>query len=401
MAFQANSRVERVVMLRYGEIFLKSEPVKRHFVGTLLRNCTRALGAAGLSHRAEVHRGRVILHGECPEEIASIVSRLFGVVDVSICTLTLPDPRSVTDAAVALASVNLRPGLRFAVRARRQGVEGITSQELGARVGAAILDAVPSARVDLGSPEYEVFVELRDFGGLVYDSRIPAPGGLPWGTQGKILALLSPGIDSPVAMWMMMRRGCEVDALHVHGGGYAGDDVLSTTLRHVSTLSSWCAGFPINLHVADAGDFYDDLVRRAEPRLRCVLCKRFMMRLGSRLVTRGGYLALCTGDSIGQVASQTMANLSVISQAATVPLVRPLVAFDKQDAVNLAKKIGTFERQPGDLACSAVPRVPATTSRLEGVIAMEEKIGMDDHVSYAMERLRLYCALNGALVKPE
>src|SRR5690606_26476527 len=105
MAFQADSRVERVVMLRYGEIFLKSEPVKRHFVGTLLRNCTRALGAAGLSHRAEVHRGRVILHGECPEEIASIVSRLFGVVDVSICTLTLPDPRSVTDAAVALASI--------------------------------------------------------------------------------------------------------------------------------------------------------------------------------------------------------------------------------------------------------------------------------------------------------
>jgi len=391
------SSEEQGVMLRYGELFLKSEPVKRHFVGLLLRNCGRALESGGLSFRAEVHRGRIILHGEKPDEMAGIISRIFGVVDVAVCTLTPPDPEEVKNAAVRRATAGLHPGQRFAVRARRQGVEGITSQELGADVGSAILHAVPTAIVDLSSPEYEVFVELREFGGLVYDSRIRAPGGLPWGTQGKILALLSSGIDSPVAIWQMMRRGCVVDALHIGSGDFAGRDVLPTALRHFSILSTWCSGFPMTLFYADASRFYATLIARATPRLRCVLCKRFMMYLGSELAKQQGHLALCTGDSLGQVASQTLDNLAVVSGAATVPLLRPLVAYDKQETVQLAKRIGTFDPHPGDLACSVVPRIAATTSRVEDILAMEEKIEMQSHVSETLEYLQIYTVLNGKL----
>lgn len=391
------SSEEKVVMLRYGELFLKSEPVKRHFVGLLLRNCGRALESAGLSFQAEVHRGRIILHGEKPDEMAVIISRIFGVVDVAVCTLTSPDPDAVKDAAVRLATTGLHPGQRFAVRARRQGVEGITSQELGAELGSAILHAVPTSTVDLSTPEYEVFVELRGFGGLVCDSRIRAPGGLPWGTQGKILGLLSSGIDSPVAIWQMMRRGCVVDALHIGSGNYSGSDVLPTALRHFSILSTWCSGFSMTFFYADASRFYETLIARATPRLRCVLCKRFMMYLGSELAIREGHLALCTGDSLGQVASQTMDNMAVVSGAATFPLLRPLVAYDKQETVQLAKKIGTFDPHPGDLGCSVVPRIAATTSRVEDVKAMEEKIEMQSHVADALDGIRVYTALNGKI----
>lgn len=386
---------DKVVMLRYGELFLKSEPVKRHFVGLLLRNCGRALESAGLSFRAEVHRGRILFHGEEPDKIAEILTRIFGVVDVSVSTRTTPDPDAVKDAAIRYATGKLHSGQSFAVRARRQGVEGISSQELAADVGSAIIDAVPGVNVDLGSPEYEVFVELREYGGLVYDTRLQAPGGLPWGTQGKILALLSSGIDSPVAIWQMMRRGCEVDALHIHSGPHAGSDVLQAALRNLSILSTWCSGFPMRLYRADAGHFYETLIDRATPRLRCVLCKRFMVHLGSELAMREGHLALCTGDSLGQVASQTMANLAVVSGAATVPLLRPLIAFDKQETVALAKKIGTFDSHPGDLACSVVPRIAATLSKPDEIQALEEVVEMQSHVSSVAENIRMYIALNG------
>src|SRR5208282_956530 len=200
---------EKVVMVRYGELFLKSDPVKYHFIGILLRNIRKALETAGHSCRFESPRGRIFISGEKPEEIAGIISRVFGVVDVSVCTRVAADPGDLRDAAVALAAAHLHAPSRFAVRGKRQSKTGMNSQQLGEFIGSAIYDAIPGLTVDLTHPEYELYAEVRDCGGLVYDSRIPAPGGLPWGSQGKVLCLLSSGIDSPVASWLAMKRGCE------------------------------------------------------------------------------------------------------------------------------------------------------------------------------------------------
>ncbi len=387
-----------VVMVRYGELFLKSEPVKRQFIQLLQRNIGKALESEGLSHRFELHRGRILIHGDDPPAIAAVVSRIFGIVEVSVCTLaksTIPD---VSRAAVERAAARLRNGGSFAVRARRQGVEGITSQEIGAQVGSAIIDMFPSATVDLRSPEYEVFVEMREFGSLVYDSPIPAPGGLPWGTQGRALALLSAGIDSPVATWLMMKRGCEMACLHIDGGRYAGSDVLPRALTHHATLSTWCRGFPMELLVVDAEPFYEALTSSAPARFRCVLCKRFMLALGSRIVRDRHYAALVTGDSLGQVASQTLANLATISDAASVPLIRPLIAWDKNETVALARKIGTFHAEPADLACHAVPRMPATAAGAQEIRAAEQRLGMDDLIEAAPDRITIRKALNGKIL---
>jgi thiamine biosynthesis protein ThiI len=387
-----------VVMVRYGELFLKSEPVKRQFIQHLQQNIGKALESEDLAHRFELHRGRILIHGDEPHKIADIVSRIFGIVDVSVCTLTESSIQAVSRVAVEMAALHLSDGGSFAVRARRQGVEGITSQEIGARVGAAIIDAFPKATVDLTRPEYEIFVEMREYGSFVYDCPLPAPGGLPWGTQGRALSLLSAGIDSPVATWLMMKRGCEMASLHIDGGRYAGADVLSRALAHHATLSTWCRGFPMELLVADAEPFYEALVSRPPARFRCVLCKRFMLRLGSLLVRDRHFAVLVTGDSLGQVASQTLANLTTISDAATVPLVRPLIAFDKNETVAIARKIGTFHPEPADLGCHAVPRMPATAAGADEIREAEERLGMDELVEAAMERITMKKALNGKIL---
>jgi thiamine biosynthesis protein ThiI len=387
-----------VVMIRYGELFLKSEPVKRHFIQSLTRNIGKALQSEGLSCRFELHRGRILIHGDDPERIAQVASRIFGIVEVAVCRLTGNSISEIADVAVEMAKTRLRDGTSFAVRARRQGVFGITSQEIGAQVGSALCEAYPGVRVDLSHPEYEVFVEMRDFGALIYDSAIPAPGGLPWGTQGKALSLLSSGIDSPVAAWLMMKRGCEMASLHVDGGTYAGSDVRKTAFRHHAILSTWCAGFPMDLLVVDAEAFYDAITKTGPARYRCVLCKRFMLGLGSAITKDRHFEALVTGDNLGQVASQTLTNMAIISEAATVPVLRPLIGFDKDEVVRIARKIGTFEIKQGDLGCRAVPKTPATAALSEEIREAEAAVGMEGLIHDAMDRVTVVKALNGTII---
>ena len=149
-----------VVMVRYGELFLKSEPVMRQFISLILKNMAKALSSKGISHRFEVHRGRLLVHGDDPGAIAEVASRTFGIIDVSICTLTGNSLEELSDTAAIFARNHLKPGMSFAIRGKRQGVTGINSQELGARVGAAVLSEIPEAVVDLTHPDYELFVEL-------------------------------------------------------------------------------------------------------------------------------------------------------------------------------------------------------------------------------------------------
>lgn len=393
---------EILVMARYGELFLKSEPVKHYFIGMLLRNIRKALGAGGLACRYETPRGRILIYGDRPEEIAAIVSRIFGIVDVSICRRTTPNIAEISAVALALALPRLSAGMSFAVRAKRQYKTGPDSQELGRAIGSHIFDAIPGLAVDLDHPDYEIFVEVRDFGGLVYDSRIAAPGGLPWGTQGRVLVLLSSGIDSPVASWLAMKRGCEITHLHLDAGKWAGTDVLAAAIDNHRKLSCWSPGFEIQMLVADSEPLYDAMrTLRIPPRFRCVICKRFMHRVAARLMAKEGAQALVTGENLGQVASQTLANLSVISEAVTVPVLRPLITYDKEETITLARKIGTFEARPGDLACRAVPRMPATKASSEEIRQCEERMDLDLLVGNAAGSLRFVMALDGRITRED
>jgi thiamine biosynthesis protein ThiI len=389
-------------MVRYGELFLKSEPVKRHFIGLLVRNIRRSLDAAGLSFTYETPRGRILIYGDDPDAIAAEVARVFGVVDASVATITGNTPEELISAARTLGKKHLKAGMRFAVRAKRQkGSGGPDSQELGRIVGSGLLDDQPEAKVDLTHPAYEVFVEARGNGGFVYDHRIPAPGGLPFGTQGNALGLLSAGIDSPVASWLMMKRGCGMVHLNMDAGRWAGGATAAGAIENHRRLSLWVKGFPLRMLIVDSSPLYDAMAGGVPQRYICVVCKRFMFRVAAKLLPVEQAEVIVTGENLGQVASQTLSNLAVISSAVNVPVIRPLVTYDKTEIITIARKIGTFNQNPGDLCCRAVPAMPSTGANLTEVIAAEEKIDFDHLVSQAIERIKVVTALNGEITVHE
>jgi len=391
---------ETLVMARYGELFLKSEPVKHHFIGILLRNIKKALGATGITCRYETPRGRILIYGDEPEQIAGIVSRIFGIVDVSVCHRTSAGLLELNLCAFALASPNLSAGMSFAVRAKRQHKTGLTSQELGTEIGSYIYDHIPGLRVDLDDPDYEIFVEVRDFGGLVYDNRIPGPGGLPWGTQGRVLVLLSSGIDSPVASWLVMKRGCEITHLYLDAGRWAGADVTAAAIDNHRKLSLWCAGNTISLVIVNSEPLFDLMSRlKIPPRYRCVICKRFMQNVAGRIMAHEGALAVVTGENLGQVASQTLANLGVIADGITVPVLRPLITYDKEETITIARRIGTFDATPGDLGCRAVPKMPATAAALDEIRECEQQMVIGELAACACSGLRFVTALDGRIME--
>jgi len=392
--------MEEAVLVRFGEIFLKSEPVRQRFMQVLGRNCARALEASGIGHRVDIHRDRIIIHTPEPEGAVNRVTQVFGVVDASPCTLTDPTLPACVEAAVRRARRHLRPGMTFAVRARRRQVSGFSSQELAAAVGAAIREEIPGAGVDLDDPGYEIFVEARPFGGLVYDARISGPGGLPLGTQGTVLSLLSAGIDSPVASWLMMRRGCPVVHLTFDAGRFQGGAVRERVIRHHAVLSGYSPGHTLELMVADAEPFFESLVGDITPRFRCVLCKRFMVRAASVIAEMEGLPALVTGENLGQVASQTLDHLALIDERATVPILRPVITWDKNETIALARQIGTFETDAGDLGCRVVPARPATAATRAQVEREEEKLDIDGLIRDACGSIRRIRALNGRIIRP-
>lgn len=348
------------VMVRFGELFLKSEPVRRRFLNVLMRNIDLALTTESVDHKIELYRGRILIHSPTPGAAIPVLSRIFGIVDVSLTLVTIPTKEELSRAAMFFAHNNLNPGMSFAIRARREGIPDYTSQELAAFIGSDILTLVPDATVDLTNPDYEIHVEARKEGGLVYDTRVSGPGGLPLGTQGTIISLLSAGIDSPVSSWLMMKRGVTPTFLHMDGGSYGGDANWGCTKSNLCQLSRWSPGVPLTMYVIQGKPFFDAVTRIQKTRYRCIICKVFMLMLAEALANECGAEGIITGDNLGQVATQTLTNLSLLSSVTGVPIFRPLIAYDKEEIIQHAKIIGTFIAEPGNTSCYVVPKHPAT-----------------------------------------
>jgi thiamine biosynthesis protein ThiI len=386
------------VMVRFGELFLKSEPVRRQFMKVLIGNIKGALSSNHIDATIEDNRSRIVIRTGDPASALLVLSRIFGVVDIAPALLTDATIPALSNVAASLAQNHLKPGMSFAIRARRDQVPGFSSQELGAEAGGAVLDAIPGIRVNLTDPDYEIFLEARKEGGIAYDTRIPGPGGLPYGTQGALLSLLSAGIDSPVASWLMMKRGVKVGFLYIDTGEYAGDDCYSNVIRNLAALSLWSPGIRLPLTIIRAQPFFDLLMSACEPRFRCVLCKRGMLTIAEACAKEMKLPGIVTGDNLGQVATQTLQNIVTISGSISLPILRPLIGYDKEEIISLARRIGSFSQDPGDTSCGVVPPRPATAADIQIIERIEAEIKTRAIISSIIHNRDQVSALNGEIL---
>ncbi|MDD3858414.1 MAG: THUMP domain-containing protein, partial [Methanoculleus sp.] len=327
---------DRVWLVRYSEIFLKSEPVRREWERTLIRGIERVLPGA----KAWRERGRIWLAGDVDPEV---LRNIFGIVSFSLCDVVPLD--DLPGGLLAFCDGHgIGDAVTFALRIRRIGKHSFTSRDLAERLGDLVRSEYPHIRVDLDHPEREIFVEVRDGTSYLFDRKIPAAGGIPPGVEGTLVALVSGGIDSPVAAYLMMKRGCRIVPLYIGLEGYLDGTNLARTKATVEALRRYQPD--IGLLVVEDGYLARarrTLEERGEERYTCLLCKRRMYRIAAEVARRTGAKGFVTGESMGQVASQTLDNLAVLTDAAAIPVYRPLIAFDKEDVVRLARDIGTFD----------------------------------------------------------
>lgn len=360
-----------VWLVRYGEIALKSPPVRKIWERQLLANIEEVLPHC----QARREYGRIWLTGEVEP---AALARIFGIVSFSPCrTCDLEDLKETLLDYVA----DVFPGTpgTFGLRVHRVGRHGFTSPECAARLGKAILQQHPHLSVDLTHPDAWFHIEIRERCGYLFDRIIPGAGGIPLGVEGTLILLFSGGIDSAVAAWLMMKRGCRILPVFIDMPPYLESRVRERALAVLGVLRKYQPD--IDLQIIEetfVPRIKDQLRNKPEEKYICLLCKRRMYRLAEGVARESGAKGVVTGESMGQVASQTLDNLAVLHDATSLPFYRPLIGLDKSEIVDLARKIGTYESsilQTG--GCGAVPPKPATRAALENVRLLEQQLWED------------------------
>ena len=378
-----------VLLVHYHEIALKARN-RPLFVNQLVRNLKRATADFPV-RRIQKLPGRVLLElaGEnAAQEVAERVRRVFGVANCCSalrCELDLEALKNT--AAKALAG---RPFQTFRVTARRAyKTFPLTSPQLNEILGTFVLERFP-ARVDLKNPELTLFVDILPKEAFIYLEKVRGPGGLPVGVAGRVIALLSGGIDSPVAAYRMMRRGCQGSFVHFHGAPFLDRRTQEKAREIVKLLTRY--QYTSRLYLVPFGEAQQEVVVNTPAPYRVLLYRRLMARIAEHLASLEGAKALVTGESLGQVASQTLENLTVIEEAVKLPLLRPLIGMDKEEITEQAKEIGTYEIsiQPDQDCCTLfVPRHPATRATMDDIGRAEMTLDLDRLVKAGAERTDL------------
>ncbi len=361
------------VLVRLGELTLKSDRSRRRFLRALISNISDALRSEGYGDFSIKNMWSRLLVEIDNESPPSVLRRVFGIISYSPVTHT----RALSFEDIVEKGYELFKdkviGKKFAVRVKRTGNHSFRSIDIARSLGDKLYSL--SAGVDLKNPEVEVFVEIRDKDVFFFDEVINAYGGLPIGTEGVAISLLSGGFDSAVASWMTLRRGARVHYLFLNLGG---EEYLNSMLPVATVLARfWSYGYEPIMYVVPGREIVMEIMKCREDYWNIIL-KRIMYRLAEWMALEFGADTIITGESLGQVASQTMRNLLVSQEAVRIPVNRPLFGLDKQDIIDMAREIGTYEYSSKVKEyCALVPRKPVLKASLDVVKREEEKINMD------------------------
>ncbi len=387
------------ILARYGEISLKGKN-RSEFERILLRNM-RAVLYSWPQIQLERSGGRIMvtLHEAPWRDVAERLSRVFGVVSLSPIEVAPLSLQGMIDAAAEVlvreqeqAFVSGGPQdpsvLSFKIEVRRPN-KGfpMTSPEIAAAIGERLLNAVPGLQVNVHTPQVVVYVEVRNHETFIYGVKVPAVGGLPVGSAAKVGLLLSGGIDSPVAGWLSLKRGVTLECIHFHSYPFTSERALQKVEDLTQVLANW--GGRVRLHTVHFTEVQIDIHKYCPENLEITVMRRMMLRIAEEIAQRNHWLALVTGDSLGQVASQTLESIHVINAVTRLPVLRPLISEDKVDIMAKARMIGSYETSilPYEDCCTVfVPKNPRTRPTLAETERAESNLDIPRLVAEAAER---------------
>ncbi|NLW70022.1 MAG: tRNA 4-thiouridine(8) synthase ThiI [Eubacteriaceae bacterium] len=381
--------MKKLFLVRYGEIALKGLN-KNYFVDTLVRNIKYALRMFE-EVKVEKIQGRVAVYNvadDIESEVISSLTKVFGIVAITRAVQTASDMEHIYQAAGEVMK-DIR-GNTFKVESRRGDKSfPLTSPEISSMVGSYLLDKYPSLKVDVHKPEITIGVEVRKETYITYGD-IPGQKGMPMGTAGRGGVLLSGGIDSPVAAYMMARRGMKVTGIHFHSYPFTSLDAQRKVEDIGKILSLYNNGFEIAM--ISLTEIQQEIIKNCDESYLTVILRRFMIKCARLYAEKNGLGALITGESLGQVASQTMESIICTDQAADIPVFRPLIGTDKDDIIKIAQSIGTYEIsiKPFEDCCTVfVPKHPQTRPVLEKVLYQESRLPAPELIAKAMENIEI------------
>ncbi|MCM3626477.1 tRNA 4-thiouridine(8) synthase ThiI [Paenibacillus glycanilyticus] len=365
------------IIVRYGDLVMKGRN-RNQFEKRMLQQIKLALQSfPALTYAKTFGRLTVSLNGEPFEAIAERLKDVFGIISFSPVIGVENELERIQAAALQLMEGLEQTPATFKVSAKRAWKPyPHTSQEMNHLVGSHVLRAFADLKVDVRNPEVDLRVDIQEEATYIYNTVIMGAGGFPFGSNGKAMLLLSGGIDSPVAGWMAMRKGLELEAVHFHSYPFTSDKAKEKVIDLARRLSYY-AGAPLKLHLVPFTEIQTRLVQAKQDNMMITLMRRAMLRITEQLAERNDAGGIVTGESLGQVASQTLTSMNVIGRATVLPLLKPLLMMDKQEIINEAERIGTFATSilPYEDCCTLfLPKSPATKPNLNVVERAESYI---------------------------